>query len=149
MADPGRILAIDYGTRRVGLAMTDPLRIIAQGAGTLENQGDIPARVAALVAERGVTAIVVGMPYAPDGKSGAMGEEILKFVEVLRGELSVPVVTWDESYTSVDARSAFIAGGMKKKQRREKARVDEMAARLLLQDYLEKGELRGAVHDRS
>ena len=149
MADPGRILAIDYGTRRVGLAMTDPLRIIAQGAGTLENQGDIPARVAALVLQQGVTAIVVGIPEGPDGKTGAMAEEILKFVEVLRGAVSVPVATWDESYTSVDAKSAFLAGGMKKKQRREKARVDEMAARLLLQNYLENREVRGTTHDRS
>lgn len=149
MEDPGRILAVDYGTRRVGLALTDPLRIIAQGAGTLENTGDVPARIALLVAEKAVSAIVVGMPYAPDGKPGAMGEEILRFVAALRQAVAVPVETWDESYTSVEARGAFLAGGMKKKRRREKARVDEMAARLLLQDYLENRALRGALHGGS
>jgi putative Holliday junction resolvase len=80
------------------------------------------------------------MPYAPDGGRGKKGEEVDRFVAELRGAVSVPVETWDESFTSVNAQRAFIAGGMKRKQRQQKGRVDEMAARLLLEDYLESGD---------
>jgi putative Holliday junction resolvase len=137
MDQPGRILGIDYGGKRVGLALTDPLRILAQGAGTLENDGRLLERIAGMVQDRGVTLIVVGMPYAPDGGRGEKGEEVQSFIGRLRGAVGVPIETWDESFTSVDAKTVFVAGGMKRKQRREKPRVDEMAARLLLQGYLE------------
>jgi len=77
------------------------------------------------------------MPYAPDGGVGSQGEEVLRFIEQVRATLGLPVETWDESRTSVDAARALREGGMKRKQRRQKARVDEMAARILLQEYLE------------
>jgi putative holliday junction resolvase len=133
----GRILAIDYGSRRVGLAMTDPLQVLASGAGTIGNDGSVVAEVARRVKEEGVVLVLVGMPYAPDGGAGAKGAEILKFVEELRGVLEVPVETWDESFSSTRAQQVFREGGMKQKQRREKGRIDEMAARLFLQEYLE------------
>ncbi|MEW6510216.1 MAG: Holliday junction resolvase RuvX [Bacteroidota bacterium] len=137
MDAPGRVMGIDYGDRRVGLAVSDPLRVIARGAGTLENSTDLPERIAEVVRNEGVVLIVVGMPYAPDGGLGAKGEAVTRFVTVLRTVVPVPVETWDESFTTVGAQRAFIDGGMKKKLRREKGRVDEMAARLLLQEYLE------------
>jgi putative Holliday junction resolvase len=77
------------------------------------------------------------MPFAPDGGLGTKGEEVGRFITTLRGQVPVPVEIWDESFTSVDARQAFIDGGMKKRKRREKGRVDEMAARLLLREYME------------
>jgi putative Holliday junction resolvase len=89
------------------------------------------------VREEQVVLVVVGMPFAPDGGPGAKGEEVARFIEILRARISVPVEVWDESFTSVDARQAFIEGGMKKRKRQEKGRVDEMAARLLLQGYME------------
>ncbi len=137
MPDPGRILGIDYGSRRVGLAVSDPLRVISQGAGTLDTGPLLLARLAGIVQERDVTLIVVGMPYAPDGGISAKGKEIEAFCAQLRAVVPVPVETWDESFTSVDAQRAFLAGGMKRKKRREKGRVDEMAARILLQGFLE------------
>lgn len=136
-APKGRILAIDYGSRRVGLAMSDPLRVLASGAGTIENDGSVAAEVMRRVREEGVVLVLVGMPYAPDGGVGAKGTEIIKFVEELRGVLEVPVETWDESFSSSRAHQVFREGGMKQKQRREKGRIDEMAARLFLQEYLE------------
>jgi len=138
--ESGRVMGIDYGSRRVGVALSDPLRVLARGAGTLENAPGLLVRLAALAREEGVVRIVVGMPYAPDGGRGKKGEEVDRFVAELRGAVSVPVETWDESFTSVNAQRAFIAGGMKRKQRQQKGRVDEMAARLLLEDYLESGD---------
>jgi len=134
---PGRVMGIDYGSRRVGVALSDPLRVVTRGLGVLENGPDLPAAVAARAEEEGVVLIVVGMPYAPDGGRGAKGEEVARFVAELRERVRVPVETWDESFTSVAAQRVLIDGGMKKRQRREKGRVDEMAARLLLQEFLE------------
>jgi putative holliday junction resolvase len=137
MAVPGRILGIDYGSRRVGLAVSDPLQIIAQGAGTIDGGSDLVDRLVAIVHEHEAVAVVVGMPYGSDGEMGAKAREIEAFIGVLKGRVDVPVDTWDESYTSVEAQRTFIAGGMKRSARRQKGRIDEMAARLLLQEYLE------------
>ena len=136
-AEPGRVMGIDYGSRRVGIAVSDPLRIITRGLGALDNVPGLVESIAARVLEEQVVLIVVGMPFAPDGGRGAKGEEVGRFIEALRVRVAVPVEIWDESFTSVDARQAFIDGGMKKRKRREKGRVDEMAARLLLQGYME------------
>jgi putative Holliday junction resolvase len=136
-AEPGRVMGIDYGSRRVGIAVSDPLRIITRGLGALDNVPGLIESIAAKVREEQVVLIVVGMPFAPDGGPGAKGEEVGRFIEVLRAQVTVPVGIWDESFTTVDARRAFIDGGMKKRKRQQKGRVDEMAARLLLQEYLE------------
>ena len=134
---PGRILGIDYGSRRVGVALSDPLRVIASGAGTLDNSPGLIATLVSLMQAEHVTLVVVGMPYAPDGGEGGKAEEVGRFVSALRSATTIPVETWDESFSSVNARQAFIDGGMKKSKRREKGRIDEMAARLLLQEFLE------------
>jgi putative Holliday junction resolvase len=131
----GRILGIDYGSVRIGLALTDPLRILASGAGTLQSDEGALRAIAALVGREDVRLIVVGMPYAPDGGKGQKAKEVEVFIERLRALVRVPIETWDESYTSVNAEAALREGGMKRKQRR--GRVDEMAARLLLQEYLD------------
>ncbi len=136
-AEQGRILGIDYGSVRIGLALTDPLRILASGAGTIENNAGATARIARLAASEGVRLIVVGMPYAPDGGKGSKANEVDAFVGRLRPLVNVPIETWDESFTSVRAHQALRDGGARKKQRRERHRIDEMAARLLLQEYLE------------
>jgi putative Holliday junction resolvase len=137
MAAEGRILAIDYGTKRVGVAVSDPLRVIAQGLGTLQNDGSLFRELAGIIREGSVSLVVVGMPYGPDGGLGGKAEEVTEFIRKLRDAVPVPIDTWDESYTTIDAQRAFVSGGMRQKKRREKSRVDEMAARLLLQEYLE------------
>jgi putative Holliday junction resolvase len=133
----GRLLGIDYGTKRIGVAISDPLGIVAQGVTTLQHDGSLMEHLANIVHERGVTLIVVGMPYSDDGGKGVKAQEVDRFVYRLRQELRMEVQTWDESLSSVEAQRAVIAGGMKRKQRREKHRIDEMAARLLLQGYLD------------
>ena len=135
--EPGRVLALDYGAKRVGVAMSDPLRILASGVGTWANDAGLLTAIAKHVQDEMVVLIVVGMPYAPDGGKGAKAREVEAFMERLRGVVQVPLTTWDESYTSVEAHQAYRDGGMKKKQRRDRAAVDTMAARILLQQFLD------------
>lgn len=135
--EPGRVLALDYGAKRVGVAMSDPLQILASGVGTWANDAGLLTAIAKHVQDEMVVLIVVGMPYAPDGGKGAKAREVEAFMERLRGVVQVPLTTWDESYTSVEAHQAFRDGGMKKKQRRDRAGVDTMAARILLQQFLD------------
>ena len=137
MSVQGRVLGIDYGSRRVGVAMSDPLRVLAGGVGTLDNNDTLLDRLAGIVEEHQVSLVVVGMPYAPDGGKGAKGREVELFIRRLESMIPVTITTWDESFSSVEAQRAFRQGGMKRKQRQEKARVDEMAARLMLQEYLD------------
>ena len=138
MSDPtGRILGIDYGTRRIGLAVSDPMGVLASGRGTVENSPAFPALVDRMIQEEQINLVVVGMPYAPDGGLGMRGAAVREFVARLKSVVSVPVETWDESYSSVKAHEAFRAGGMKKGRRQEKGRVDEMAARIMLQEFLD------------
>jgi putative Holliday junction resolvase len=138
----GRILALDHGRVRVGAAVSDPLGVLARGIGTLANDATLIERLRAIVAEEGVIAVVVGMPYAPDGGLGERGREVSAFMDDLRSALGLPVEAWDESRTSADARAAMREAGMRKSKRREKGREDTMAARLLLQDYLDHGRRR-------
>lgn len=133
----GRILGIDYGTKRIGVAISDPLGIIAQGVTTLGNDGSLVERLATVIRQRGVMRVVVGMPYSEDGGKGAKAREVDRFVDRLKQELAIEVDTWDESLSSVDAQRALIAGGMKRKKRQQKHRLDEMAARVMLQGYLD------------
>ena len=134
---PGRILAIDYGTKRVGIAISDPLRVIGQGVTTLDNDKDLLRRINALVREHDAVQILVGMPYSADGGKGTKALEVERFIEELGKIVNVQIETWDESYSSVNAHRAFVEIGMKRKKRQEKKRVDEMAARLMLQEYLD------------
>ena len=135
--EPGRVLALDYGTKRVGVAMSDPLRILASGVGTWANDAGLLPALGKLIQDEMVVLIVVGMPYAPDGGNGAKARDVEAFMQRLSGVVQVPLTTWDESYTTVEAHQAFRDGGMKKKQRRDRAAVDTMAARILLQQFLD------------
>jgi putative holliday junction resolvase len=134
-----RILGVDYGTKRIGLALSDPMGIIAQGLCTIDNDDDAFNTVEDIVRDQHVARIVVGVPYAPDGGLGRKGEEVMEFIERLRENVDVPVETWDESFTTVTAHRQMRDAGMKKRRRGEKGRADEMAARILLQEYLEHG----------
>lgn len=133
----GRVLGIDHGKKRVGVAMSDPFRLLAQPVATFENNEELTGNIRSIIAEQGVTLIVVGMPYAPDGGKGKTAAEVDRFIEELKTLIEVPIETWDESYSSENARQVFIQGGMKKKKRQGKAHIDVMAARLMLQDYLD------------
>ena len=133
----GRILAIDYGKKRTGLAVTDPLRIIANGLATIPTS-DIFDYLTQYVAKESVDQLVIGKPIQPNGQPSENLARVENFVNRWRKlHPEMPIDYYDERFTSVIAHQAMIAGGVKKKTRREdKALVDEISATIILQDYI-------------
>lgn len=132
------ILAIDYGDRRLGLALSDPSGIIATGLPTLERAGpseDVVEPLRRLCTEHGVEHIVVGLPINMDGSHGPRARLSLAFAQKLRDELDIAVDTWDERLTTVQAERAMLAADLSRKKRKQ--RRDRIAAQLLLQSYLD------------
>jgi putative pre-16S rRNA nuclease len=131
-----RILSIDYGLKRTGLAVTDPLQIIATGLTTVETPKLIPFLKEYFKKEE-VELIIMGEPKNWDESDTHATPLVKKAVEKLKKEFpAMPIKMVDERYTSKLAKQAMIEMGMKKKERRNKALVDEIAATIMLQDYL-------------
>lgn len=131
-----RILAIDYGLKRTGLAVTDPLQIIATGLTTVASRELIPFLRNYFVKEQ-VERIVIGEPKNWDDTDTHATPLVEKCIKELEKNFpSVPITKVDERYTSKMAKQAMIDMGMKKMQRRNKAIVDEIAATIMLQDYM-------------
>lgn len=133
----GRLLAIDYGRRRCGIAVTDPLRIVATALATVA-AGELLPFVTRYVAENQVDAIVVGLPVRLDGTPS----ESMRYIEPALGRLrkalpQMPVVMWDERFTSTLAHKAMIEGGFARKTRQDKGAIDRMAAVIILNSYLD------------
>ena len=137
MPDGGRFLGIDYGRKRVGIAVSDPLGIIARGVGVLERKPSLAAEVCRMAAELGAQTLVVGMPLMLRGGKGEMALEVEAFIAELEGECGLPVVTVDERFTSAAAADTVLQMGVPRKKRRDKGRLDAMAAALILQDFLD------------
>lgn len=132
----GRIMGIDYGTKRTGLAVTDPLKIIASGLKTLPTEEVFDFLIGYLKEEE-VELIVVGRPLYPDGNPAQLAPQVDVFVKKLQQLFpQTGVTTWDERYTSEEAKKIILQSGAKKKQRRDKALVDRVSAALILEDYL-------------
>ncbi|WP_243471273.1 Holliday junction resolvase RuvX [Winogradskyella sp. MH6] len=132
----GRILAIDFGTRRTGIAVTDPMQIIASGLTTVETK-ELIQYLKAYVNSEDVEKFVVGEPKQMDNTASESEVHIQKFLEKLIKEFpNIPVVRVDERFTSKMAFQTMIDSGLKKKQRQNKALVDEISATLILQSYL-------------
>lgn len=132
-----RILSIDYGLKRTGIAVTDPLQIIANGLTTVESQQLIQFLKDYFKKEE-VEKIIIGEPKNLDDSDTHATPLVKKVIERLKKEFpTIPIETVDERYTSSMAKQAMIDMGMKKKQRRDKAAVDEIAATIMLQEYLQ------------
>jgi putative Holliday junction resolvase len=132
-----RILAIDHGSKRIGIAVSDELKMIAQ---PLEFIPAAPfpaflARLNELINVKEVELILIGMPRNMDGSYGPAAQKVEEFVEALKGLVSVPVKLWDERLTSAQANRVLIQGNVRRDKRKEK--VDAMAAAILLQSYLD------------
>ncbi len=134
-----RLLGVDYGTVRIGLAVSDPYRKIASSLATYRARG--PAEDAAyirlVVAEEEVAGLVVGLPVHTDGREGRKAQEARRFGGWLAQTTGLPVTYWDERFTTVEAESALWEAGLTHKKR--KGRRDRVAATLLLQAYLDAG----------
>ncbi|WP_188371326.1 Holliday junction resolvase RuvX [Muriicola marianensis] len=134
----GRIIALDYGKVRTGIAVTDPLQLIASGLTTVDTKALIPF-LETYLAEESIAALVVGEPRQMDNSPSESEAMISSFIdkwEKLYPE--IPVYRQDERFTSREALKSMIASGVKKSKRREKALVDEVSATLILQGYLDR-----------
>ena len=130
-------MALDVGDVRIGVALSDETETLASGLVTLESVGprkDAQA-IAALAREHGVGEVVVGLPLRLDGSRGSQAEKIVAFVDRLRRVLRLPVVMRDERLTSVAAEERLAEAGVKRRDR--KARIDQVAAALILQEHLD------------
>lgn len=131
-----RILAIDFGERRIGLALSDPLGITAQGLPTIDTKKikDVFAYIKNLVVEKDVVKLVVGMPRNMNGSIGPQGEKVKKFIGKLAHKTEAEVIAWDERLTSVQSLRSMREMGTKQKR---KGVTDRISATLILQSYLD------------
>jgi putative Holliday junction resolvase len=132
-----RILALDHGSVRIGVALSDPTRIIAQPLEFIpaEPFADFLARLKVLIHEQEVDLILVGIPRNMNGTYGPAALKAQEFVTVLKEAVAIPIKTWDERLTSVQANRVLIESGTRRDKRRQK--VDQTAAAILLQSYLD------------
>lgn len=131
-----RILSIDYGKKRTGLAVTDPLQIIAGGLATVSTS-ELFDYLQQYVAREAVERIVIGEPRQPNGQPSENLARVQQFVNRWRKQRpDIPIEYYDERFTSVLAHQAMLDAGLKKKTRQDKALVDEISATIILEDYL-------------
>ncbi len=132
----GRILAVDPGGRRVGLALSDPMRIIASPFKTLliKNNADAIEQIRSVIDEQEVTELVVGLPLRPGAKKSEQAQRVETFIAELKASVEQPVHTIDESYSSVEAEESLHQMG--KKVGQDKGAVDRIAAAIILKQYL-------------
>ena len=131
-----RILSIDYGRKRTGLAVTDPLQLIAGGLATVATH-QLFDWLKDYTSREQVERIVIGEPRQPNGQPSENLPRVQEFVNRWRKAMpQIPIELYDERFTSVLAHQAMLAGGLKKKARQDKALVDEISATIILEDYL-------------
>ena len=129
------ILALDYGRARIGIAISDELQLLAHPLETISANQQPAARITEIVREKKVDRVVVGVPRQMNGQIGSAASEVLTFVEKLRAILPCPVVTWDERLTTAAAHRALRDVG--KRTRHTRGYVDQVAAQMILQSYLD------------
>jgi putative holliday junction resolvase len=131
-----RVLGIDHGDARIGVAISDELGMLAHPMETITIKDTEPlARIAQIVAEKSVETIIIGFPKNMDGTTGPAAEKVRVFAEQLRAKVTCPVRLWDERLTTVAAQKSLHAAGRNTKQSR--AVIDQAAAQLILQGWLD------------
>lgn len=132
-----RILGLDHGTRRIGVALSDEMRLIAQPLEYIPSEpfAEFVERLVKILREQNVELVVIGLPRNMDGSYGPAAEKVREFVQALAAKINVPIKLWDERLTTVQAQRVLIQGGTRRQQRKQK--VDQIAAAILLQSYLD------------
>jgi len=132
-----RILALDHGTKRIGVAVSDETKTIAQPLEYIpaEPFAEFLTRLKKLLVEKEIDLVLIGLPRNMDGSYGPAAQKVEAFIAVLRSAVTIPIKTWDERLTSSQANRILIQGKVRRDQRKEK--VDKMAAAILLQSYLD------------
>lgn len=138
MEKKGRILAVDFGTKRIGLAISDENAEIAQPFAVLKREGNKKdvEKISNIVQQYNICLIVIGIPLGTDGKMTKMAEKARFFGELLESSLGISVVFVDETMTSFIAEEALISGGVRREKR--KKLIDKVAASIILQDFLKR-----------
>ena len=131
----GRVLGIDHGDVRIGVALSDPTAFLASSLCVLDSTNAGLERIVALIAENQVEKIVVGLPRNMNGSYGSATEKVRVFIGKLKARTDVPVVEWDERLSTVSAHNALREAGLNGKRR--KGVVDKVAAQIILQNYLD------------
>lgn len=143
MPEQKRMMGIDFGQKRVGIAVSDPTGIIARGLDTIPNDRNLIETVIAMIVKLSVGKVVVGKPLMLSGKEGVSAIEAAKFAAKLREKLrsgpdgEIEVVEWDERFTTTMAQRIQLELGVKRKERQRKSNLDRMASQLILQSYLD------------
>lgn len=131
-------MGIDYGTRRIGISLSDPLQIIAQPFETIANDKRSLGRICEIADKELVELILVGMPLNLKGERGQKAQEVEGFIERLAAETTIDILQWDERFTTTMAHQTMLEMGTKRMERRsDKGRIDAMAASILLQSYID------------
>ena len=132
-----RVMALDVGDKRIGIALSDPTRMLASGLQTLHRTHLAPdiQEIASLIATHNVDTIVVGWPLETSGRVGRQARRVKVIIDALEAATPVPIVLWDERFTSVQAERVLIQGGVRRADRRQV--VDKVAATLILQSWLD------------
>jgi putative pre-16S rRNA nuclease len=136
------ILALDFGRARIGVAISDELQLLAHPLETIPAKKRPELRIAKIVNEKNVDHVVAGVPRQMNGQIGSAATEVLDFVGKLRTILPCPIVTWDERLTTVAAHRALRDAG--KKTRHTRGYVDQVAAQMILQSYLDRRAAKAA-----
>ena len=132
-----RVLAIDYGSKRIGLALSDPLLIFSYSYKTILNDDKLWNNLDLVIKEKKVVKIILGVPNHENGKLSSNAPMILKFKEALYKKYSIDIIEWDESQTSERAKEIIIQTVPGKKKRRDKGLIDKGSASIMLQEYLD------------
>jgi putative Holliday junction resolvase len=143
-----RLLALDVGDVRIGVAVCDPLEFASYPLTTVTRVGSLKrdvCAIAGLVAEQEVDAVIVGLPLSLNGEVGPQAQKVQGFARALANSLAVPIAFWDESLSSVEAEERLIALGISREKRR--TRIDQTAAAVILESYLDHRRRTGAPRD--
>jgi putative holliday junction resolvase len=132
-----RVLAIDYGSKRIGLALSDPLLIFSYSYKTILNDNKLWHNLDQVIKEKDVVKIILGVPYQENGKLSSNAPIIFKFKDALSKRYALDIIEWDESQTSERAKEIIIQTVPGKKKRRDKGLIDRGSASILLQEYLD------------
>lgn len=132
-----RVMAIDFGEKRIGVALSDPLLTFAYPYTTIKNDSNLYENFEKIVLEKNINKIILGIPSSSKASSLKLAEKIKKFQEELIKKFKIEVIFWDEEYTSVIAERRIIESVARKKKRKDKSLVDQNAAAVILQEYLD------------
>ncbi|MBD3378225.1 Holliday junction resolvase RuvX [candidate division KSB1 bacterium] len=134
----GRVLGVDYGEKRIGCALSDPMQMLASPLITLNYLGpkQIFRELRRIIKEQNVVAMVIGMPFHLNGRIGDKATQVKEFAEHAKTRLTVPVYLWDERWTTVNAEKSMQARGLSPSKHRD--RIDQVAAAFILQGFLDR-----------